>query len=68
MGYFSSEIQNNLPLHGQFWSYTSRSVASAFQPLIGFVGDKFGQQITLMFMITFNLMSTLTLWLISLKG
>jgi MFS family permease len=41
-------------------------VASATQTVIGFAGDKFGRQNTLIFMITLSLLSTLAFWLTSL--
>lgn len=43
----------------------SNGVASASQTLTGFAGDKFGRQNTLIFMITFSLISTLAFWLSS---
>jgi MFS family permease len=44
----------------------SNGVASASQTVIGFAGDKFGRQNTLIFMITLSLLSTLAFWLTSL--
>ena len=44
----------------------SNGVASASQTLTGFAGDKFGRQNTLIFMVTFSLISTLAFWLSSI--
>jgi MFS family permease len=46
----------------------SNGVASASQTLVGFAGDKFGRQNTLLFMVTLSLISTLAFWLGSLSG
>jgi MFS family permease len=46
----------------------SNGVASASQTLAGFAGDRFGRQNTLIFMITFSLISTIGLWFGSLTG
>jgi MFS family permease len=44
----------------------SNGVASVSQTMIGFAGDKFGRQNTLIFMITLSLLSTLAFWFTSL--
>lgn len=46
----------------------SNGVASASQTLTGFAADKFGRQNTLIFMVSFSLISTVAFWLGSLVG